>query len=77
MEKREKRIKNVFDETMAEKFTQLKEEADFQVQEEQRIPNKINPRRCTWRHVIIKMAKLKIRKEFYGQQEKNKESHTR
>ena len=47
MEKREKRIKNVFDETMAEKFTQLKEEADFQVQEEQRIPNKIHPRRCT------------------------------
>ena len=33
MEKREKRIKNVFDETMAEKFLSLKKKTkDFQVQ---------------------------------------------
>ena len=52
---------------MVENFTNLKEEADFQVQEGQRVPNKINPKRHTPRCIIIKMAKLKIRREFYGQ----------
>ena len=39
---------------MAENFLSLKKETDIQVQEEQSIPNKMNPR-----HIIIKMAKVK------------------
>ena len=43
---------------MAENFPNLKKETDMQVQEAQRVPNKINPNRPTSRH-IIKMAKFK------------------
>ena len=46
---------------MAEKFPNLRKETDIQVQETQRIPNKMNPNRSTARHIIIKMAKVKER----------------
>ena len=42
-EEREKGIENVFEEIMAENFPNLKKEIDIQVQEAQRVPNKINP----------------------------------
>ena len=38
-------------------------EIDTQVQEARRVPNKIDPKRPTPRHIIIKMAKLKTRRE--------------
>ena len=44
---------------MAENFSNLKKETDIQVQEAQRVPNKINPNRLTPRHLIMKMAKVK------------------
>ena len=60
-EEREKGIKTVFEEIMAENFPNLKKETDIQVQEAQRIPNKVNPNRPTPRHIIMKMAKVKER----------------
>ena len=60
-EERGKGIENVFEEIMAEKFPNLKKETDMQVQEAQRVPNKINPNRPTRRHIIEKMAKVKER----------------
>ena len=45
---------------MAENFPNLKE-TDIKIQEEQRAPNKLNPKRPTPRHTIIKMAKVKER----------------
>ena len=44
---------------MAENFPNLKKEIDTQIQEAQRVPNKINPNRPTPRYIIIKMAKVK------------------
>ena len=44
---------------MAENFPNLMKETDTQVQEVQRVSNKMNPNRLTPRHVIIKMAKVK------------------
>ena len=44
---------------MAENFPNLKKETDIQVQEAQRVPNKMNPTRPTSRHIVIKMAKVK------------------
>ena len=60
---------------MAENFPNLKKETDIQVQEAQWVPNKMNPRRPTPRHIKIKMAKIK--RVFKRQQEKNKELITR
>ena len=56
---REKEIKNVFKEIMAENFPYLKKTTDIQVQEAQRVPNKMNSNRTTPRHIIIKMAKVR------------------
>ena len=44
---------------MAENFPNLRKETDIQVQEAWRLPNKMNPKRSTPRHVIVKMANIK------------------
>ena len=46
-------------------FTNLAKEIDFQeVQEAQRVPKKLNPRRNTPRHIIITLSKIK-RKDLH------------
>ena len=60
-EEREKGIENVFEEIMAENIPNLKKETDTQVQEVQRVPNKMNPNRSIPRYTIIKMVKVKER----------------
>ena len=45
---------------MKENFLNLSKEIDFQeVQEAQRVPKKLDPRRNTPRHIIITLAKIK------------------
>ena len=44
---------------MKEKFPNLVKEIDIQVQEAQRVPNKLDPKRTTPRHIIIKLPKIK------------------
>ena len=45
---------------MKENFPNLAKEIDFQeVQEIQRVPNKLDPRKHTLRHIIIKLPKIK------------------
>ena len=60
-EEREKGIENVFEKIMAENLWNQKKEIDIQVEEAQRVLNKMNPNRPTPRLIIIKMAKLKER----------------
>ena len=54
-------MENVFEEIIAEISPNLKKETDMQVEEEQRVLNKMNPNRPTPRHIIIKMANVKER----------------
>ena len=44
---------------MKENFPNLVEEVDIQVQEAQRVPNKMDTKRPTPRHIIIKTPKVK------------------
>ena len=45
---------------MKENFPSLAKEIDFQeVQEAQRVPKKLDPRRNTPRHIMITLAKMK------------------
>ena len=44
---------------MKENFPNLVREIDIQVQKVQRVPNKMDPKRSTPRHIIIKMPKVK------------------
>ena len=47
---------------ITENFPNLVKEIDIQVQEAQRVPNKLDSKRPTPRHIIIKMARLKDRR---------------
>ena len=49
---------------MAEIFPNLAKEMHSHVQEAQRVPNKMNPKRPMPRHIIIKITNLKIKREF-------------
>ena len=54
-EEEEQEIENLFEQTMKENFPNLVKEIDFQeVQEAQRVPKKLDLRRNTPRHIIIK-----------------------
>ena len=49
---------------MKENFPTLAKEIDFQeVQEAQKVPKKLNPRKHTPRHIIITYPRLKVRRE--------------
>ena len=56
---------------MTENFSNLVREIDIQLQEVQRVPNKMNPKRPTPRHIIIKMPKVKFKERLLKQQEKS------
>ena len=49
----------IFEEIIAVDFSNLGKEAVTQVQEVQRVPYRLNPKRNTPRHIIIKMTKIK------------------
>ena len=51
---------------MKENFPNLAKEIDFQeVQEAQRIPKKLGPRRNTPRHIIITLPKIKDKERIF------------
>ena len=52
-------IENLFEGIITENFPNLVKEKDTQVQEPQRVPNKLDPKTPTLRHVIIKKTRLK------------------
>ena len=49
----------IFEEVIVENFPNMKKEIVNQVQEAQRIPYRINPRRNMPRHILIKLTKTK------------------
>ena len=63
-EEEEQDIENLLEKVMKENFPNLAKEIDFQeVQEAQRVPKKLDPRKHTPRHIMITLAKIKIRRE--------------
>ena len=58
-EKEEQEIENLLEKIMKENFPNLAKEIDFQeVQEAQRVPKKLDPRKYTPRHIIITLPKI-------------------
>ena len=47
-----------------------------QVQEAQRVPYRINPRRNTQRHILIKLSKIKYKDKIEKQERKHNKQHT-
>ena len=59
-EEQEQEIKKLFEQMMKENFPNLVKEVNFQeVQETQKVPKKLDPKRNTPRHIIIKLPKIK------------------
>ena len=58
-EEKKKGNEKIFEEIIVEKFPNMKKEIVNQAQEVQRMPYRINPRRNTPRHTLIKLTKTK------------------
>ena len=58
-EEKKKGYEKTFEEIMVENFTNMEKEVVNQIQEMQRVPYRINPRRNTPRHILIKLTKTK------------------
>ena len=61
---KEEEIGNLFEKIMKENLLNMVREIDMQVQEAQRIPNKMDTKKPTPRHIIIKMPKVKDKEGF-------------
>ena len=57
---------------MKENFPNLVKEIDMQAQEAQRVPNKMDAKRPTLRHIIIKMLKIKDKERISNKINPNK-----
>ena len=55
----EQEIGNLFEKVILKNLPNLVKEIDMPVDEAQRVPNKMDSKRPTPRHIIIKMAKVK------------------
>ena len=63
-EEKTKAYERIFEEIIAKNFPNMEKEIVNQVQEAQRVPCRINPRRNTPRHILIKLTKLNTKKEY-------------
>ena len=62
-EEQKKGTEKIFEEIIVENFPNMGKEILSQVQEAQRVPYRINPRRNMPRHILIKLSKLKTKKK--------------
>ena len=58
-EDQKKGHEKLLEEIIAENFPKMGKKISIQVQETQRVPNRVNPRRNTPRHILIKLTKIK------------------
>ena len=63
-EKERDRENILFEEIIVEKFPNMGKEIVNQVQEAQRVPYRINPRRNMPRHILIKLSKTKYKEKI-------------
>ena len=56
-EEKKKGYEKVFEEIIVENFPNVRKEIAIQVQDAQRVPYRINPKRNTPRHILIKLMK--------------------
>ena len=62
--RRQKGHEKILDGITVENFPKMGKEIATQVQETQRVPNRINPRQNTPRHILIKLTKIKHKEQI-------------
>ena len=63
-EDKKKDHEKILEEILVENFPKMGKEIITHVQETQRVPNRINPRRNTPRHTLIKLTKIKHKEQI-------------
>ena len=63
-EEKKKGSEKVFEEIIVENFPNMGKEIVTQVQEAQRVPYRINPRKNTPRHILIKLTEIKFKEKI-------------
>ena len=64
-EEKKKETEKTFEGIIVENFPNMGKERVNQVQEVQRVPYRINPRRNTPRHILIKLSKIKYKENIF------------
>ena len=62
-EEKDKGSEKIFEEIIVKNFPNMGKAIATQVQEVQRVPNRINPRRNKPRHILIKITKIKFKEK--------------
>ena len=63
-EDQKKDHEKILEEIIVENFPKMRKEIVTQVQETQRVPNRINPRQNTPKHILIKLTKIKHKEQI-------------
>ena len=63
-EGKKKGHEKILEEIIVENFPKMGKEISTQVQKTQRVPNRINPRQNTPRHILIKLTKIKRKEQI-------------
>ena len=63
-EEKKKGTEKILEEIIDENFPNMVKEIVNQVQEAQRVPYRINPRRNTAKHILIKLSKIKYKEKI-------------
>ena len=66
-EEKKNETENIFEEIIVESFANMGKEIVNSGQKVQRVPYRINPRRNTPRHILIKLSKIKYRASLVAQ----------
>ena len=75
-EDRKKDHEKILEEIIVENFPKMGKEIITQVQETQKVPNRINPRRNTPRHILIKLTKIKHKEQILKAAREKKTTNT-
>ena len=70
-EERKKGPKKIFEEIIVKNFPNMEEEIATKVQEAQKVPGRINPRRNMLRHIVIILTKIKDKEKLLKATEVN------
>ena len=63
-EERKKGTEKIFEEIIAKNIPNMRKESLTQIQKAQGIPYKVNPKRNTPRHMLIKLAKIEDKEKI-------------
>ena len=62
--RRKKEAEKIFEEIIAENFPNMGKKIVDQVKEAQKVPGRVNPRRNTLKHIVIKLTKINDKEKY-------------